>query len=851
MHQTEQGMSSGSPGRSGLNGTQARGLLLSAGARDVLDRLTRLAALALRAPVAMLGVVEEERLVLASGLGVPEPWQGSGYIPLEATFCRHVQRARDAQAVDDAARHPLGYSVARLENFPRVAYCGAPLLLDGETVAVLSVADTQPRRWTAEDVSVIRDLAAAALRDVELLAESGRQPAAAGSPAPETSWLPDSLFSVDADWRITGVNDRAREMFGLDAADSRGRRFWDVFPDLVGSTFHQEFLRAVAERTPYELEDFCESAQIWLEVRSRPTADGGATLQLRDVTARRRAEDELRGREARYRRLFEESRAPLFVMAPDGTLVESNHAFAELVGRQREELAGLKLDRLATDEDAFRRMIDELRTTGSVTEAEVPFAHGTAGELVCVVTGAAHPGEDGGSYHCAVRDITVQKRAQEELVRTAFHDPLTGLPNRLVFMDRLERVVQHARRRPGHGFAVLFLDLDNFKQVNDTLGHLAGDQLLITVARRLESCVRQEDTVARIGGDEFAVLLDMIQDIGGVTLVVDRIRESLSEPFAAGGRETGTSASIGVAVALNNYERAEDLLRDADTAMYRAKAAGRNGYVIFDGDMHERYLAQRQLEDDLRGAVERQQLAVHYQPVVRLDTGSVTGMEALVRWTHPERGILLPAEFMPMAEQTGLIVEMGWWVLREACRQLREWQREYPDAAFRLTMSVNLSARQFVHPDLVSKLDEILEETGLDPSCLRLDLTEAVVMQNADLATRMLRQLRERGIHICIDDFGTGYTSLRQLREFPISTLKIDRSFIHRLQDEEAGGREIVQSIIALGRSMAIDAVAEGVETPEQLEQLRRLGTRFAQGFLFSLPLDTAAAGALLHETRQ
>jgi diguanylate cyclase (GGDEF)-like protein len=412
----------------------------------------------------------------------------------------------------------------------------------------------------------------------------------------------------------------------------------------------------------------------------------------------------------------------------------------------------------------------------------------------------------------------------------------------------LERVLQHSRRRPEHSFAVLFLDLDNFKGINDTLGHMAGDQLLITVADRLGQCVRQQDTVARMGGDEFAILVDMIHDVGGATLVVDRIREALAEPFATDGRAAGCTASIGIAIALNNYERAEDLLRDADTAMYRAKASGRNGYVIFDGDMHARFLAQRQLEEDLREAVERDQLAVHYQPMVQLDTGNVTGMEALVRWTHPERGILLPADFIPLAEQTGLIVEMGWWVLREACRQLRSWHDEYPDTAVRLTMSVNLSARQFVHPDLVTKLDEILAETGLDPACLRLDLTEAVVMQNADTAAGLLRELRQRGIQICIDDFGTGFSSLRQLSEFPISTLKIDRSFVGRL-GSDGEGHEIVQSIIALGRSMAIDAVAEGVETPEQLAQLRQLGTRFAQGFLFSLPLDRAAAAALLQES--
>jgi diguanylate cyclase (GGDEF)-like protein/PAS domain S-box-containing protein len=833
-------------GRSAITPVQARALLLQPPVRDAFDRAVRLAALALRAPVATLGVADDERLLLVGQLGVPEPWRSAGALPLHATVCRHVLHTAAACAVDDIARDPPDHAIPHLENFPRAAYCGAPLIVDGEAVAALAVSDAQPRQWTSDDVALIRDLAAAALYDLELLAE--RQAA----PAPDlvaAAALPDAIVAVDTDWRITLMNDAARALLRPPGDEPVGRSFWDAFPALVDTAFHHECLRMTAAGTSCELEQYCRCAGAWLEVRAWPAADGGAALQLRDISARRTAQEELRGREARYRRLFEESRTPLFMLSGAGLLLEANAALAGLLGVPHETLYRAPLSRFLPDASVLDRLLEQLRDEGGTADFETALVDGAGRELVGLITLSVHGSDNGPIYHGAVHDITEQKRAQAELVRTAFQDPLTGLPNRLVFMDRLERVLQHSRRRQGHGFAVLFLDLDNFKAVNDTLGHLAGDQLLTAIARRLESCIRQEDTVARIGGDEFAVLLDMIHDIGSVTLVVDRIREALAEPFVAEGCETGATVSIGIAIALNNYERAEDLLRDADTAMYRAKAAGRDGYVIFDEDMHARFLAQRRLEEDLRSAVADEQLAVHYHPVVQLETGSVTGMEALVRWAHPERGILLPAEFMPLAERSGLIVEMGWWVLGAACRQLRAWQLEYPDIAFRLTMSVNLSARQFVHPDLVPRLDAILAETGLDPACLRLDLTEAVVMQNADLAVRLLNQLSERGIHICIDDFGTGMSSLPRLRELPISTLKIDRSFVHRL-DREGEGREIVQSIIALGRSMAIDAIAEGVETPEQLEQLRRLGTRFAQGFLFSLPLDTAAASALLEGTR-
>jgi diguanylate cyclase (GGDEF)-like protein/PAS domain S-box-containing protein len=900
-----------SPPRPWLGSAVARRLLLGSVGVGGFSRITRLAALALRAPVATLGVAEGDRLVLVGQTGVPEPWRGAGYIPLHATFCRHVLSAGDTFAVDDAGRHLLGYSVARLDSFVRVAYCGSPLVVEGEVVAVLSVCDARPRHWPGDDVSLMRDLASAALRDLEVLAARlrsaggvlpdpsprafaghrsvagdaagggddrvsrpewpGAVPAAAApvpgplpaaapagppsdagaSPPPPgfaVAALPDGVLTVDVDFRLTYLNDRCRELLRLGDREVTGTSFWELFPGLQGTNFQEQFGGVARERRPLEVETLCACADAWLEVRAWPLDEGGVALQLRDVSQRRSVQEELRSRESLYRRLFQESRTPLFVMAQDGMLLEVNGAFAELLGRPAEALAGAPLSRLAADSHACGRMLAVLQETGSVADAEVAFLHGSGEEMVCTVSGVAQQGSDGLVYSASLRDVTQDRRAREELLRSAYNDPLTALPNRAVFMDRLERVLQHSRRRRPHAFAVLFLDLDNFKYVNDNFGHLAGDELLVVVARRLESCVRQEDTVARIGGDEFAILLETISDITDVRLVVDRIRKALDQALSCQGREVQPRASIGIAISMDHYDRAEDMLRDADTAMYRAKASGSNDYVIFDHEMHARIMAQRQLETDLRDAVAGEQLALHYHPEVQLDTGSVTGMEALLRWPHPERGVLLPADFIPLAEQTGLIVELGWWVLREACRQLRSWQLECPDAEFKLTMSVNLSARQFVHPELLTKLQEVLEETGLDPACLRLDLTEAVVMRNADVAAQLLPRIRELGVHICIDDFGTGFTSLRQLRELPISTLKIDRSFVQRL-GEGGQGLEIVQSIIALGRSMAIDAIAEGVETPEQLAQLRRMGTRFAQGFLFSLPLDTRAAGALLQET--
>jgi diguanylate cyclase (GGDEF)-like protein/PAS domain S-box-containing protein len=838
MQNVRQGPAASGP----LAAGRARALLLEPTAGKAFDRLVRLAALALRAPAAVVATVQDDALTLVSRVGAPDPWPTAHVLLLQATSLPAVAMSGEAFVVESAAGSHA-FPADQPGPSPYTHFCGAPVVVDGEVVALLAVGEVQPRQWMPEDAALVRDLAVALRHELELLAVG----AAAPTEPPQTD-TPDARIVVDSEWRVTLLNRRAEELLGVAAAEMAGRRLWEVYPALADTVLHDESLKPIADRIPRELEEYCHSLDTWLEVRTYPGEGGSTTLYLRDISERRSEREELRGRESRYRRLFEESRTPLFVATADGVLLEANVAFAETLGRGREELLSMPLAALASDAEPVDRLMAELREHGAA-EVEVHFGR-AGGELIALVSGGEHEAEGGTVYHGAVRDITAQKRAQDELVRSAFRDALTGLPNRAVFMDRLERLLRQSKRRVDFRFAVLFLDLDNFKYVNDTHGHIVGDHLLVAVARRLESCVRQEDTVARIGGDEFAVLLDTVQDTASVMLVVDRIREALRQPFAAEGRETGATASIGIALSASGYERAEDLLRDADEAMYRAKARGRDDYIIFDSDMHERAVRQRQLEDDLRTAVDDDQLAVHYQPVVELAGGVVTGLEALIRWSHPQRGLLLPAEFMPMAEWTGIVVEIGWWVLREACRQLREWQLEFNDAAVRLSMSVNLSAKQFAHPNLVRTVDEILTETGLAPEYLRFDVSEAVVMHCPAQTARLLEQLEARGIKVCIDDFGTGFTSLQQLRAFPISTLKIDGSFVRQL-DNATGGAEIVQSIIALGKSMSIDAVAEGVETPEQLEQLRRLGTRFAQGFLFCEPLDGAATSALLAETRR
>jgi diguanylate cyclase (GGDEF)-like protein/PAS domain S-box-containing protein len=833
-----------------------RALLLDPTRRAALDRIVRLAAQALRAPLVIVGVPEFRRIQIVSGVGVPEPWRSLGYMPLEATFCRFVMSSGDVFTVEDAARHPIASGVPRLENFPRVAYCGVPLRVANYVVGTLSVYDMEPRRWTNEDVGALRDLAASLARELEAVTSRLDRIAP-----------PDPNGTIDA---ATADAERADSGSAFDdgqqaSAESDAVETPSVLsPPTVSVMPSQPPAPALSEPAAGARAAADRSAPTEQAAGARAAADRAAVTEPAEggrAAADRAAHavplapavaasDGIRrgpergDAEHRYRRIFEASRTPHFVMSQDARFIEVNHAFEEMLGRDRDRIVSRSLLELGADVESVDRLLAPLQDTGWIVDAEVVLTAGDGRQLVCAVTANAEPGEVV-VYHGTFRDVTAQKRSEAELVRSALQDPLTGLPNRHVFMDRLERLVAHAQRRPDHRFAVVFLDLDNFKAINDTHGHVYGDQLLIAAARRLEACLRQGDTVARIGGDEFAVLLDAVSDSAAVTWVVDRIQTELAEPITIASRSTLLTASIGIAITKGVYEGAEELLRDADEAMYRAKGSGRNQYVIFDATMHERALAQRQLEHDLRQALQQKQLKLHYQPVVELKNGSVTGMEALLRWTHPDRGILLPNEFITLAEQTGIIIDIGWWVLREACRQLRAWQLELPHAAFRLTMSVNLSAKQFVHPQLISKIDEILEETGLAAHHLRLDLTETVVMSNIDITARLLQSLRERNIQICIDDFGTGFSSIRQLRAFPISTLKIDRSFVGRLGDA-TDSREIVQSIIAIGRSMSLDAVAEGVETPEQLEQLKRLGARFAQGFLFSLPLDAVDAARLL-----
>jgi diguanylate cyclase (GGDEF)-like protein/PAS domain S-box-containing protein len=446
------------------------------------------------------------------------------------------------------------------------------------------------------------------------------------------------------------------------------------------------------------------------------------------------------------------------------------------------------------------------------------------------------------SYDGIVRDITSRKNAEKQLEQQAYYDQLTNLSNRVLFTQYMRRIINSAKRHRHYQFAVLFIDLDRFKIINDSLGHIIGDQLLISVARRLENCVRPNDVIARFGGDEFAMLLDDIKEISDVTRVADRIQSELLAPFNLSGHEVVSTASIGIALSATGYDREEDILRDADAAMYRAKNLGRARYEIFDKEMHAKAMKLLKLEADLRKAIKRKEFLVYYQPIVSLINNRITGVEALIRWQHPRHGLISPIEFIPLAEETGLISEIGEWVLWTACAQNKIWH----DAGYRnLHIEVNFSARQFQQKGFSELIKKVIQDTGIAAQSLNVEVTESIAMEDYSIA--VMNELSAVGVQTSIDDFGTGFSSLSSLKRFPINAIKIDRSFVGDITND-TNAEAIVRAIIAMAHSLKMKVVAEGVETREQLAFLQSQHCDEMQGFFYSPPVTDSKFTKLLEK---
>jgi len=554
--------------------------------------------------------------------------------------------------------------------------------------------------------------------------------------------------------------------------------------------------------------------------------------------------DALRESEQRFRSAFDHA-AGMGLVAPDGRWIQVNKSLCDMLGFTEAELLLGTFQRITHPDDLslILEQLNKLREgTISSVQLEQRYFHKT-GQVRWVLLSVA-PIKDTQKHSAnllfQMQDLTVRKQAEKKLVHDAFHDALTGLPNRMFFLDHLKQSVQRVKRRQQPPFAVLFLDFDRFKTINDRLGHMVGDQLLIAIANRLRASVRPGDTVASLGGDEFTILLDSLTSPDDAIDTARRLLSNLSEEFKLPGREVFITASIGVALSTAGYEHAEEVLRDADTAMYRAKSLGRGRYEIFDKAMDANATDLLQIETDLWRALERDELTLDYQPIVSLQTGRIAGFEALLRWIHPSRGIVSPLEFISVAEETGLIIPMGQWVLNQACRQTREWQKRYPQKP-PLTISVNLSPKQFMQRDLIDQISLALDGGGLSPASLKVEITEGMVMQNVESTMQMLGQLQALGIAISLDDFGTGYSSLSYLHRFPISTLKIDQSFVSSMSNNQES-LEIVRTILGLARNLKMEVIAEGVETLEQAVELRAMNCEYGQGYYFSKALNANSA---------
>jgi diguanylate cyclase (GGDEF)-like protein/PAS domain S-box-containing protein len=573
-----------------------------------------------------------------------------------------------------------------------------------------------------------------------------------------------------------------------------------------------------------------EALEKAVHLRTAALLEMNAALQKK-ITEHKIIESTLRQSEARLQQIVNGTADGILILNREGLVLFSNAAASILFGYPMEDLLGLDM--------RLPRKITEISEIQMLCKTERGMA---TRNIEMKLSRTLWEGSF--AYLATLRDITERKRSEEELAYSAFHDALTGLPNRAALMSQLEGAIAKTQFDSSYLFAVLFLDLDAFKSINDRLGHTAGDGLLIEIARRLEICLRPSDQIARLGGDEFVICLNNIHSIQDATLIAERIEIALSAPINWEDQKIFTTASIGIAIGKDSYRNPEELLRDADIAMYAAKKRGQGCYEVFDTDISACIVPKFRLEFELKQALDRQEFVLHYQPIIDLRSQKITGFEALLRWIHPERGLVGPDDFIPLAEETGLIIPIGAWVLSEACAQLKTWQREiYSDMP--LSMSVNVSSLQLKHSGFLAMVEQTLITTEIQASHLTLEITESVMMEKSASMSSLLGKLRGKGIQLSLDDFGTGYSSLVALKQFPISALKLDRSFTQGLGNDPKS-LEIVEAVMHLAQKMNINVIAEGIETASQQSHLQTLDCFMGQGFLFSAAIDGQAAGHLI-----
>jgi len=783
---------------------------------------------------------------VSEGFESREHWQGMDDAPMQKIgLGRLYDELIAGRCIHVSVRELEGKERRILERQNVLSLVIAPVIVDNQLWGFIEFQDcATERHWLTAEIEALRS--AAGIIGAAIQRQRVERALRLETHRFEQLYenTPQAILVAGADEKVVSVNPAFESLFGFARAEVIDRKINDLItpPErhdeatyLSRRTFGGE---TVAQRTVRIHKD---GTQVPVQVFGVPVVQDGQVALVYgiyvDQTERLRAEAALRESEEKFRSLAEHSLQGIFVVK-NGKIAYAN----DITGFELEEL--LQFDQSELEQiihPGDRPFVIAAANGFEIEDGRVSpqseyrlITKSGVVKWVLQQTRTVHFDGDMGVEGVLV-DITKRKHAEEQLLHSALNDSLTGLPNRASFYDRVDLALERSHGRNKAPFAVLFLDLDRFKLINDGYGHQAGDRLLVEIAHRLRRAVRPGDTVARIGGDEFTVLIPDIQGNDEAILVARRIHDALSRPFQVDGNEVFTTASTGIAISSTRYDNPDEILRDADIAMYHAKAEGRARHSIYDETMHPLVLSQLQMENDLRRALEREEFRLHYQPIVDTSSGRIVACEALLRWQHPDRGLLPPGEFLSVAEETGLINPIGEWVLHTGCRQARQWMQDFNHNGSP-AVSVNLFSRQFSRTELVVYIKELLEKTQLPANRLQLEITESAVIDVPELAIDVLLRLRNLGVKVHLDDFGTGYSSLAYLQRFAVDVLKIDQSFVQRL-GRNGGGSEIVQTIVTLAQNLGMDALAEGIETPEQLEIVRDLGCTFGQGYYFAKPM--------------
>jgi diguanylate cyclase (GGDEF)-like protein/PAS domain S-box-containing protein len=751
---------------------------------------------------------------------------------------------------------------------PPAVWLGIPLRTPTEIIGVLVVQHYEDESvYTERDIDLLTSaagqvaLAIQRKRAEDTLRESEANLAEAQRITHLGSWELDLADLRDLNKNKVRWSDETYRIFGYEPRQIKASNelFYNSVHPHDRDRIYQDIADAIEQKKSFEVEHrvvLPDKSERFVREQAELICDKqtGRPLRLlgtvQDITKLRRTDAALRDSEYKLRTLFTSMNEGLTQVNTGEVIEFVNDRLCELTGYSREEMLGrTTLDLLFDDEGRTLVTKANLERQNGVSGQYETRLKKKSGELIWVLVSGAPIFNEHGKLTGTMgmfMDMSERKRIEEQLLYDAFHDGLTGLANRALFMDHLRMTIERCKSRHSNYYAVLFLDFDRFKVINDSLGHADGDELLKQIALRLGFLTRTGDLLARLGGDEFVILLTEMLEVSDAIHVAQRIQDSLKKPFDLRGNPVFISASIGIALSTDAYERAEDMLRDADIAMYRAKAMGKARFQVFNQTIRSQATTRLKLETEMRQALDRGEFELYYQPILDLETHELTGFEALVRWRHPSRGLVTPAQFIPLAEETDLILPLGRWILGESCRQMHEWQTQYNEASS-LTVSVNLSSKQFVQIDLIEQVAEALKTTTLAPNSLKLEITESYLIENIDKAVRTMNRLRALGVEISLDDFGTGYSSLSYLHRLPVNSLKIDSSFVRKMT-ESVENYEIVRTIIKLAQNLKMQVVAEGIETAEQLAQLKNLNCGYGQGYLFSEPLEIEGAASFILE---